>query len=98
MAKTSPNVNLNMSWIHIISPTGVQYGLNEWLLMVPINKILAFGGDLQFVEHVCGHLKIARENVAQVLAEMVAKQRITMNAVLDSVYKLFYLSPLSLYQ
>ena len=71
LAKTFPNVYLNMSWIHIISPFGARLDLREWLEMVPTNKIIAFGDDLQHVEAVYGHAKMARENFAHVLAAMI---------------------------
>ena len=45
--------------------------LDEWLDMVPNTKIFAFGGDYDLVEKVYGHLKLARLNVALVLAEKI---------------------------
>src|SRR5207237_7485518 len=71
IGKTFANVYLNMSWIHIISPIGSRDALREWLRMVPSNKIIAFGDDLQYVETVYGHLKMARQSVALVLAELI---------------------------
>src|SRR5262249_30740143 len=71
LAKTFPNVYLNMSWIHIISPIGARRALQEWLQMVPLNKIIAFGDDLHWVETVYGHAKIARRNVAHALGAMI---------------------------
>ena len=64
LGKTFSNVYLNMSWIHIISPIGSRLDLREWLQMVPYNKIIAFGDDLQHVEAVYGHVKMARQNFA----------------------------------
>jgi hypothetical protein len=45
--------------------------LHEWLDMVPESKISAFGGDYCFVEGVCGHAEMAREDVARVLTKRV---------------------------
>ena len=67
LGKTFANVYLNMSWIHIISPFGSRLDLREWLQMVPYNKIIAFGDDLQQVETVYGHLQMARRNFAYAL-------------------------------
>jgi hypothetical protein len=39
--------------------------------MVPNTKIFGFGGDYTMVEKVYGHLKLARQNVAMVLAEKI---------------------------
>jgi predicted TIM-barrel fold metal-dependent hydrolase len=71
LAKYFPHVYLNMAWMHIISPTQARSALAEWLDMVPNSKIFGFGGDYSIVEKVYGHLKIARENIALVLAGKV---------------------------
>ena len=72
LAKYFPGVHLNMAWMHIISPSMARSALSEWLELVPNNKIIGFGGDLSMVELVYGHLRIARENIAVVLAEKVS--------------------------
>jgi len=71
MAKNFPNVYIDMCWLHIISPRVARAYLAEWIETVPANKIMAFGGDYKFVEGVCAHAAMARENVAAVLAEKV---------------------------
>ena len=71
LAKQFPNVYLNMAWMHVISPTQARSALAEWLDMVPNNKVFGFGGDYSIVEKVYGHLKIARQNIAGVLADKV---------------------------
>ncbi|MGD0803945.1 MAG: amidohydrolase family protein [Candidatus Bathyarchaeia archaeon] len=68
LAKNFPNVYLDMSWMHIISPSRSRSALYEWLDEVPVNKILGFGGDFLCVEGTYGHTVIARENIAKVLA------------------------------
>ena len=72
LAKNFRNVNIDMCWGHIISPEAARRALSEWLDAVPANKIIAFGGDYCFVDGVYGHQKLARENVATVLADKVA--------------------------
>jgi len=98
LAKTFTNVYLDMSWIHIISPIGCRYALKEWLQMVPYNKIIGFGDDLQFVETVYGHLKIARQNVAIVLAEMIQEGFISESVALDVAKAIFYDNPVQVYR
>jgi len=98
LAKTFPNVYLDMSWIHIISPIGSRYALREWLRMVPYNKIIGFGDDLQFVETVYGHLKMARQNVAIVLAEMIQDGLVSESVALDIAKAIFYDNPSWLYR
>ncbi len=71
LAKYFPNVHLNMAWMHIISPAQARSALSEWLDMVPNTKIFGFGGDYGIVEKVYGHLVLARQNIAAVLAEKI---------------------------
>ena len=71
LAKYFPNVYLNMAWTHIINPAQARSALSEWLDQVPNTKIFGFGGDYGIVEKVYGHLKIARQNVACVLADKI---------------------------
>jgi predicted TIM-barrel fold metal-dependent hydrolase len=98
LAKTFPNVYQDMSWIHIISPIGCRYALKEWLRMVPYNKIIAFGDDLQYVETVYGHLKMARSNVAIVLAEMIENYFISESVAIDVAKALFHDNPAQVYR
>jgi hypothetical protein len=71
LAKTVPNVYLDMWWAHIISPNACVEALCEWLDCVPLNKITAFGGDYMLIDAVYGHQYLARENVAKALARKV---------------------------
>ena len=98
LAKTFTNVYLDMSWIHIISPIGTRYALKEWLRMVPYNKIIGFGDDLQHVETVYGHLKMARQNAAIVLAEMIQEGFISESVALDVAQAIFYDNPAHVYR
>jgi predicted TIM-barrel fold metal-dependent hydrolase len=98
LAKTFPNVYLNLSWIHIVSPIGVRGALKEWLRMVPYTKIIAFGDDVYYPEMVYGHLKVARQNVAAVLAEMIEEATIGKEVALDVARALFYDNPKALYR
>ena len=72
LAKNFRNVNIDMCWGHIISPEAARRALTQWLDAVPANKIIGFGGDYCFVDGVYGHQRLARDNVAGVLAGKVA--------------------------
>ena len=97
LGKAYTNVYLNMSWIHIISPVGSRLDLREWLRMVPYNKIIAFGDDVYHVEAVYGHLKMARQNFAIALAEMIAEGHITESIALDIARAAFFENPAKVY-
>lgn len=68
LAKFFPNVYLDFCWAHVLSAHVCCEALHEYLDMVPANKILAFGGDYLYPELSYAHAKIARRNVARVLA------------------------------
>lgn len=68
LANQSPNVYLNLVWAHQISPFMVRNVLNEWMDLVPLNKIIGFGGDNICAEKTCGALACAKENIAKVLS------------------------------
>lgn len=71
LAKNFRNVYIDLCWLYIISPSYSERYLSEWLETVPVNKIMAFGGDFKNVEGVYGHQLIARQVVANVLIEKV---------------------------
>lgn len=71
LAKAFPNVYADLCWIHALSPRVATRTLGDWLEVIPANKILAVGGDSNYVEGAYGHCKIARRTAVQVLAEKI---------------------------
>jgi len=80
LGKGFANVWLNLCWTHVISQRCVQAMLDEAVDLIPMNKILGFGGDYGTpVEKVYGHLVMAREDIAKVLGRRVAEKQMTEN-------------------
>lgn len=99
IGKNFPNVWLNMCWCHIISQRLACTALDEMIDLVPVNKIIAFGGDYEIpVEKVYGHLVMAREDVAMVLGRRVEEGFMTENEAVELARAWFYENPRSLYQ
>ena len=99
MGKTFPNLWLNLCWCHVISPEMTVRALSEWIDLVPTNKIIAFGGDYAVpVEKVYGHLVMARENIARVLAQRIDRGLVDMNQALELAHRWFYENPVALYR
>ena len=72
VAKNFPNVFLNLCWTHILSQTQTCSGIDELIDQVPVNKVLAFGGDYNRpVEKIVGHLHMAQENLAKVFGRRI---------------------------
>jgi hypothetical protein len=72
--------------------------LGEWIDMVPVNKIIAFGGDYcNPVEKCYGHLTMARENLAHVLAERIDEGLMDKDDAVAIARQWFYETPRALY-
>ena len=99
LGKGFANVWLNLCWTHIISQRFVLIGLDELIDLVPMNKIIAFGGDYGLpVEKVYGHLVMAREDVARVLGRRIAEGEMTETAAITLAKKWFWDNPNDLYR
>lgn len=97
LAKSFPGVHLNMTWIHIVDPAQARSALSEWLDMIPNTKIFGFGGDYNVVEKVYGHITIARENIARVLAAKVAEGAFSRETVSRIANNLMFENPRRFY-
>ena len=99
LGKGFPNAWLNLCWTHIISQRFVVTALDEMIDTIPMNKILAFGGDYGIpVEKVYGHLVMAREDVAKVLARRIAGRSMTEDQALALAHKWFWQNAVDLYR
>ncbi len=99
LGKGFANVWLNFCWTHIISQRCSVDGLDEAIDLVPMNKILIFGGDYSLaVEKVYGHLVMAREDIAEVLARRIRRGLMNESQALEQARKWFWDNPKELYQ
>lgn len=98
LAKTFPNVYIDMCWAHIISPNACINALIEWLGTVPANKISAFGGDSHSVDAVYGHQHMARVNVSKALAHKVNEGDFDIDVAKHIASLLFYENPLKIFK
>lgn len=98
LGKGFSNVWLNFCWTSILSQRFARAGFNEALDLIPSNKILAFGGDYGLpVEKVYGHLVMARQDVANVLAKRIEEGRMDEEQALKIAYGWFRSNPEYLY-
>jgi hypothetical protein len=99
IAKNFANVWANLAWSHIISPTMTRAALDEWIDMVPVNKLIAFGGDYgRPVEKVYGHLKMAKEDIALVLGRRVDDGLMTYGRAVKVARQWFFDNPKACYR
>ena len=100
MGKGFPNVWLNLCWTHIISKKFAFEAMDELIDTVPVNKIMAFGGDYgsYAVEKVYGHLVMAKDNFAAVMANRIAAKHLTEEQAMSIAQKWFFDNPKALYK
>ena len=90
LVKNFANAYADLCWVHIISPWVARQTLHEWIETLPANKIFAFGGDYIFVEGSYAHSRMARSNVAQVLAEKVKTGYLTEDEAILLAHKVLH--------
>jgi len=99
LGKGFANVWTNFCWTHIISQRFAVDALDEAIDLIPMNKILAFGGDYATpVEKTYGHLVMAREDIAEVLSRRIESGQLTEDQALDLARKWLWDNPKELYR
>ncbi|MCE5278125.1 MAG: amidohydrolase family protein [Planctomycetaceae bacterium] len=99
LGKGFHNVWTNFCWTHIISQKFATDALDEAVDLLPANKLLAFGGDYGgIVEKVYGHLVMAREDIATVLARRIENGQLSESAAIDLARRWFCDNPKELYR
>jgi hypothetical protein len=98
LGKNYPNVNLNLCWAYSVSESMVLNSLDEWIDVVPTNKITAFGGDLiTLPENVVGELEVAKQDLCTVLARRIVRQRMNVPDAKNILKAWFYDNPARIY-
>jgi predicted TIM-barrel fold metal-dependent hydrolase len=98
LGKGFANVWLNFCWTHIISQRFAMEALDEVIETVPMNKVIGFGGDYAVpVEKVYGHLTMAREDIARVLAARIERGLMSEDQALGLARKWLWDNPKELY-
>lgn len=90
LAKNYSNAYIDMCWSWSINPLAAKDFLKKFILTVPNNKILTFGGDDKIVENLIGHSVIARKGISQALIELVNENWITLNNALVLIEYLMF--------
>jgi len=91
MAKYFPNVYINGCWLHHISPSAYRAALTAWIETVPLNKIFAWGGDhSSMLEHSYASLSLAKDLVADVMADLVDRGYFDVELALAVTKRIFH--------
>ena len=93
-----PNAHLDLVWCHQISPYMTEQMLNEWIDLVPANKIIGFGGDNPHgPEKTYGVMRMTFENIARALATRVARGQMTETRAVQTCRDWLYENPKRIY-
>jgi len=100
LGKGFSNVYLNFCWLHIISQKAAKETLDEVIETVPKNKIIGFGGDYrgEAVEKVYGHLKMAKEDIAEVVGKRIETGYMKYEEGVKFIKSILYDNPKNLYK
>jgi hypothetical protein len=94
LAKNYPNVAIDCCWAHIIDPDFTSELLRRSVLTVPHTKVHGFGGDYgDYPEYVAAHLRIARENTAATLSDLVERGWLTETQAVSLAADWLYNNP-----
>ncbi len=98
IAKSYANVRLNLCWCYAVSQEITRRSINEILDTVPVNKVFAFGADYIYaVENVYGHLVMARETLAEALAERIVRGQLDLDGAKEIATLWFRDNPIAFY-
>jgi uncharacterized protein len=93
-----PNAHLNLCWCHQASPYMTEQMLNEWIDLVPANKIIGFGGDVSTSPYkIYGALCLARENIARALAVRLRRGEMSESRAVELCSEWLFDNPRRIY-
>ena len=98
LAKQYENVYLDLAWAHLMSPEIVARSLRSWVDMIPMHKILGFGGDYCVVEKVYGQLVLAKQNIGSALAAKMDDGALSFDRAKAWIQAMFYDNPNRLFR
>ena len=99
LGKNFQNCYLDLCWSHIVSPRMLIRAFDEWLDLVPYNKIFAFGGDHATLPiNVRSHLNQAKEDLSICFAKRVDDGWISTVDAIEAIKRFFYDNPKEVYK
>lgn len=99
LGKGFSNVYINFCWLSIFSQKAAREAMDEVIETIPTNKVIGFFGDYKSptVEKIYGHLTMAKEDIAEVIAGKISQGWMDFNSGVELIKKFFYSNPKDLY-
>jgi len=99
MAATCANTSVNLCWAHSMNAAMTAQGLDECIDILGSDKIIGFGSDVRWmVEKVYGHAKLARWNIARVLAARVDSDWMDFDEAMHLGQQFLFANPARIYK
>ena len=94
LAKSYPNVSINLCWLYMIDPIYARELLKRAVMTVPHDKIFGFGGDYwDAPEFSVAHLELAKQVMADALGDLVEERWIEEEQALALAMDWLYNNP-----
>jgi hypothetical protein len=96
LAKGYPNVYLELCWLSWLLVDAMKKYLDEWLALVPINKIMV-GGDSECVDRMFTAVTLSKKIFSEVMAERVSNGYYNMETAKKGLRMIFRDNPREMY-
>jgi len=94
LAKSYPNVSINLCWLYMIDPIYARELLKRAVMTVPHGKIFGFGGDYwDAPEFSVAHLELAKQIMADALGDLLEEKWIEEEQALALAMDWLYNNP-----
>lgn len=97
LAKYYSNVYIDLAWVHQMDRMSCVRIIGKLIEGVPINKVIAFGGDYCNPINTIGALKLAESNFSEAFGVMCEKGMLTIDEGKDILKKWYYDNPKDIY-
>jgi predicted TIM-barrel fold metal-dependent hydrolase len=97
LARTYPNVRLNLTWLPNISMEVAVSVLKECLQAVPESGRITWGADAKTPEEMYGSVKAAKQVVARALGELVTEGQLSLDDALAEAERILWQSGAEIY-
>lgn len=85
LVKNYPNVHLDFCWTHQVDPVYARNLMARAVMTIPHTKVFGVGSDVSGYQphHTLGHVRLAKNVIAEALAELVFADHIDHEAALE---------------
>lgn len=92
-----PNVYLDLAWLHILDRREAVRTVERAIELLPVNKIVGFGGDVCTPVNTVGNLSVSLENLAHAFAGLVRCGDMTESEAVETCRRWLYDNPKEIY-